>query len=816
VTDAVLKRFSPQGIAYGSLRFIVDKCVLWFDRCFARDLWSANTQNQNEADAPLPTSTEVVGIGTTTSAVVDVESQGTFTPDTTSTKMVVERPIGSAPYVPFGEETAVDKAFGRPYVIWSFSWTSSSSESSIDPLSVWVNLTPVQSRLATFSRLRCDLRIRVEFMPGVHYGGLARIWHLPGYNNYTGIKNTGSGRAWQNLGVSLDAGQPSVHEMLLPWVYVDDCLDLTTASHGGLFGKLLFTPIVPLFRDDGGTASGFPVIVRAWAENIVVAGPTTASVQLQAGSEFDGVMGKMMQVPLFRKGVAAAKATAKAVSSYADLLGWSRRIEYTRTRNVPRPPGYMLTDGDDDPASLTYRSNYGIFDGVPDHSRQNVDEMSFPYICGRDSLLGLITVPAGGSVGTSLFVTDVHPMYAWLSATGVYCPVAAGFLAAPFAYWRGTLILTFRVVCTALQSGAVRIYYDPTNAAVGTYPLESARNCVLELKPGASCQMHIGWSHETPWIGTDVAVATTWLEAPDITSAEHNGHVGVVISSPLVSPGAAATAYIVVSMHAGPDFRVIESRSPPGFTWPVVAGLQEEEVELEAAVLSNTAAFGREMFGSPPFEVSSISMGDEIVSLRSLLKRYCLIGSLVSSAAGTAQYDDKTFLSAFPLHEDEAGFGTVMGSSTNPLTYSGVNLFRWYKSMYVGHRGGARYRIRPTNTVYYDGSAVNTAGAPTFRVYTSADAAAGAVGSSASGAFSNLFGSEVVVTADGERFDVRIPDYNHRRFRPAGNVNNAAAWGLLVTRALKDATRFSYAVSKAIDEDFSFIYFTGSPNISSL
>ena len=67
--------------------------------------------------------------------------------------------------------------------------------------------------------------------------------------------------------------------------------------------------------------------------------------------------------------------------------------------------------------------------------------------------------------------------------------------------------------------------------------------------------------------------------------------------------------------------------------------------------------------------------------------------------------------------------------------------------------------------------------------------------------------SEVVDEGKGEYVDFHIPDVNFAQFIPAGGGKHTglARWGVYVTRQVKNVTYFSYHVSKATAEDFSFV-----------
>jgi hypothetical protein len=137
--------------------------------------------------------------------------------------------------------------------------------------------------------------------------------------------------------------------------------------------------------------------------------------------------------------------------------------------------------------------------------------------------------------------------------------------------------------------------------------------------------------------------------------------------------------------------------------------------------------------------------------------------------------------------------------------------------MFVGRRGGARFRIRaledyvgvtPINRIYVK---CRTSNNVTYQALI--------VGNTASaGMVSSGVLNEVVDTKYEERADFLVHDTCTRSFTPNMGTNLYTTWGdytkvaFDVTCNVASAAATPYAVSKAIDEDFSFIGFEGSPN----
>jgi len=289
--------------------------------------------------------------------------------------------------------------------------------------------------------------------------------------------------------------------------------------------------------------------------------------------------------------------------------------------------------------------------------------------------------------------------------------------------------------------------------------------------------------------------------------------------SPLTAILTSQPAYIVVSVRAGKDFRVAVPRAP--LTKFIIASEAPDFVVVrpEAAVVSNTAAIGHCRFGGDPIPDSFIygrTMGEPLASLRAILKRYNYMGFWAASADGSAASTNHYFSTSNPLHEmvmltASDNYGSNL---SNPVVLSANNtMFRWFKAGFIGHRGGVRIRVRsPINTV-----AGLDLGRPMFTVELDPTQVPHSI------AVGNLPSSrgegnavEFITEVKSEYCDVRIPDYSTSRFTPGGtNVVNASSgfgwWSLWCTRPSQGNASVFYYFYRAVDEDFSFIGYTGAP-----
>jgi len=441
------------------------------------------------------------------------------------------------------------------------------------------------------------------------------------------------------------------------------------------------------------------------------------------------------------------------------------------------------------------------------------------FIASHDTFVRTLGPTASDVYGTLVATMPVMPNLG-VQDSIYMTPSALCFASLPFSYWRGTIIFTVRCVCSAFHSGSLRVVYDPSTnvgAPGATNPFEMARTCILEMKPGATMELEIGWSQPTMWLPIDTIIRTT-ADAETNCVGFCNGVLRFYVQNQLTTPLASQIPDFVVTQRAGSDFRWSVPRDIPAYTTNQAppAFFDEDAVTFQAAIINNIAAVGQCSFGSvgDPVRLTRITMGDEIVSLRAYLKRYQHLGFLVGSVAGTAGINNKTFTAAFPMAESGVGGPQNMGSAVNPLFVDYQTPFRWFRCAYYGMRGGLKVRIRALQET----NAGVLAGKAMIKVVVNNNVDSVAVASNSSaGTLSQSSAAECVYEGQADRADFLVPDYNIYRYTFAGVAfkpgvsSGYGRWSVTVTRPVNDATAWTYGFSRAIADDFSFFGWMGVP-----
>lgn len=804
-------------------------------------------EQTNKTILAPPTVVETSGVAVT----VHPDDEVYDTSGNTATLQVVSVTPDGYGRFPFqlGKQANPDDVFDRMYPIATLTWANgSTAELDIVPFQLWFNQTNVFQRMQYWGNVRFDLDLRFDISTDPYAMGMGRFsWRplasLRESGWITGSTSSKLGESASALGVDIDPSTPGPKELLLPWRHPHVFLRTTEANSVLTeMGTLRFTPFVPLAKVNGKTGD-LTITIRARAVNLRRGAPTYVPVLAQMGPVADGakLVGSMASalatVPAVAPMASIAGAISNAVYKVADYFGWSRPEVKEVIASFVRPVAYTATADKD--ATLFVGPMRGGLYGDPTYvSRAEEDEMSIKFLTQRIGYLRTQALPT--AAGTVFGEMEVLPLLSAGIASGSdyvsgdkLCPTPLAYATYPFGAWRGSLTFTFKVVCSNYHAGSIRISYDPAPPALGgsaptSSQIDSMQNCVLEVKPGASVEITVGFQEPMGWLRTTSVFVPA---GSTLARGWQNGRFFMSILNPITAPTVSDIAYVLVYVRGGHDYEVAMPRDFPvaykqNLAPPALMAEELGEVTAQAAFMMNEAAVAKCVFGVP-LEREGIMkdhiLGRGVESYRALLKRYTFVG-FYNGMNNNASSETKTAYSVNCLHE--TGWGGAINVSVNqaPNTTtlstaaSGITSFRWLKNIFTGHRGGAHWRVRVTNR--------NRAGTefPALPVYraTTGFALNDAQGTTTSSTAAEPLPNgpcEIVQEHNLEYADFHIPDFGVFSFTPGGayrpsNGSGYAFWGLDITRGpTTDVTGYYYACSKAIAEDFSFLGFAFIPSM---
>lgn len=767
---------------------------------------------------------------------------------------------GSIPLMDHGlrlVEQEKDSIFSRPVVIAVFSWDTTMTAFSYDAHRLWFNDPMILQRMKGALFWRGTLHLRFDIAASPHQYGLARAFFsymtvltgAGGDANPFGLdwdSNAGLSYSSQKYGVDFDAAVPGGKEMVIPWVYPYECALTTVTKSLDFLGRLTIVPIIGLGRDDSATPGTVQIVVRAWMTDLHLWGATRYSAVAQAPTRKSGMVGSLAgkvaegakyieMIPGFDKMGSAVALGASAVKSIADLFGFSREKESeTHSVHSKNYSSMALTDTLVTADSCAFTKSCGLTKDLRNIGVSDGDEMALSRIFSHRSIVQTATWTQAQTRGTTVMTIAVDPTCSLNTGTGYWDPTSLAYGVLPFQFWRGSLVFCIRVVSSQFHTGKLRAYFEPGviygTTEDTTWPLASVENCTMDCTPGSCTEIVVGWTSDETWL----PVESTFTNPGTVTGAGL-GYIRVVVENPLIAPLSTSSVGIVVYVCGGDDFQVfgvketIPRYAVQAQAASIVAGGEEgmaTDLDFvgQSVLVPNNTAFEKVHFGGTYCdpELSKKIFGEEVRSLRALLKRYVGMARITVATDALAA-GAKSITATFPMYPPDFGH---LASTGNALTYlNSNNLFRWFRIGYIGCKGGMRYRITDTTPDYDNtgsgvgrsqfsfGTSLNPGIATNLTAAFGFDGAA--AGTSGSG----------VVTANGELLheaDFEMPDYNDQVFFPMLAATSDVAFDLVqpyvTVKILKfsastKASSTSYSVNSAVSDDFSFFGWQGPLNV---
>lgn len=747
--------------------------------------------------------------------------------------------------------------FARPLKIAAYSWTVNTPFPliQIDPLLLWFTNKRVVNRIATNANFKCDLcvRILVNGTP-FHYGLLLASHRPQAVLDYfqTTVPQTG---LFMNMS-----------ESQLPHVYLDPttsqggCLRMSymgtrnawnTLNADYVGAHLLTIREITGLRHTSGVVEPITVTVMAWAENMVLSVPTgfnPLGYITQSGDEYgEGVisrpafilsslMGRLRDIPLIGPYALATQIGAGAIGNIAKMFGYvkPRLVSDMCIAYRKRNPNFASATQHEPINCLTFDDKAEVTVDPRVAGFAPMDEMVISTIATRESYLTQFNWGASIVPETRLFTIAVSPaLYnsvpAGLIAPTQYYMTPSCHVGVPFRYWRGSMRYRFQAVCSSFHRGRLRFVYEPgglPNVSSGEY--NTAYQYVWDLSTSKEAVIEIGWNSESPYL-------TTHLPGPNIRrfetsaalfprSGEDNGTLSVYIMNELTAPDVTANSdiSIMVCTAACDDIEFFDpsERGMDLYSYTPQSGELIEDTPVKSVATECHAVFGKRC--EKRAENTAIFYGDPILSVRTLIKRYCRGERLaVLTLAGTSAI--RFNVSSF-VYTPGAAPGAVNLSGSVPVNDSHMNFLAWFAPCYLGRRGGMRNRFVPTgNTVSVDNvTAGRSTFGPALLQTTTTVAPAYNTNSVQHSRLQKKFVSiaqigvsGMTISSDKETLDVEIPYHHPMRYIPTRHPDNTILGGAGIdVRTVVNSTAplmVAYDRYVAAGDDFTFLCYLNVP-----
>ncbi|UCR92469.1 MAG: capsid protein [Apis picorna-like virus 1] len=639
------------------------------------------------------------------------------------------------------DAASLGEFLSRPVKLYSFTADQTAYVNSVRyPWFDFFNNVNIKRKLDNFGFIQCDLHIKIvvnasPFLYGAHMVSYRPLQTL----NATPPLNVGS-PLFFNLSLCLNSQTPHIWilpqknmagEMVLPWFYHKNWLDVTSATDLSNMGVLYFQEVVPLKSANLAVSYKINYQVYAWASNVKLTGATSKlsvqSKRMPKASEWgDRPVSKTATViaDMARQAVGVpvigpfAKVTelgATAVSKIAALFGYSNPPVIENVMPMKNLPFHSLASaGLSEPTSqlvLDPKNELSIDPRTVDLS--GIDELDVSYIAQKEMLLTAFywrhTDPVDGYLFSSLVTPLLQPnwLVGGLGARTAIVNPPMGYIARLFTYWRGDIIFRFKAICAQFHKGRLVISWDPldriaTKADIYTTSFTQ----VVDLSPDMDVSIRIPYLQARHWLSLQRNLVTTtsvkwpiydsalqYVSADTGTGTFNNGQICVKVQNELTGPTDAAQIGILVFVSAADNFEL----SSPDVPGPNNLSAIEPQNGVLSNEMSNLVVAGRPGCICP--EDNLTYMGEKISSIRTLLRRQVLerIVPVNVPSIGTTNLRSTVFYQ-FTKWAKAPGYSLDAPTTASPAVVAGNKTYSfsnhtplsWMTPCFVGMRGSVR------------------------------------------------------------------------------------------------------------------------------
>lgn len=597
-----------------------------------------------------------------------------------------------------------------------------------EPWHLFFNSPPIKNKIENFAFIQCDLKIKVV----VTSTPFVYAKYLLSYRPHTNFASQHDITAYtsesmnyvysQRPNIEIDVHDCKGGEMTLPFFWYKNWLDLTIEDDVKDMGELTLVPMTTPKSANGLTTRAPVITIYAWAENVRMAGNTvslslqsgesmTSRVQRATGDEYGtgpvsnvasavaNYSGGLSNVPVIGPFAKATSMVAGAIGRLASLFGFTNVPVIDNVRPVKDQPFHAFASSEIgvpvEKLTIDPKCELSIDPGVSGLPPQ--DELSLAHICTRQSYIHKCWWTQSHVIDASLYRINVTPTVCHRDGTTeeYFVDTPMGFASRMFSHWRGSIVFTFKVVCSKYHQGRLRITFDPvgdifsdavTTSTCITKIVDVAETNEVEIiVPYTQPQ---SWSLIRPDVVKDVMALSTADDPYD--SDFHNGRLEVRVLNPLSGPDNTASVGILMYMKAGDDF---ELANPSDFVADTsVFKMQSKE---------SSTSFMMGPSPSPPSNRYLVNFGERVVSLRTIMRRTCKhrqIGGYEATTLTTPSlYKYVSNYCLYPFHRGYDPNGRdIRAGINNPGTNYKYNFcsetpYTWITLAFIGQRGSMIY-----------------------------------------------------------------------------------------------------------------------------
>nr|QJI52025.1 MAG: structural polyprotein [Dicistroviridae sp.] len=599
-----------------------------------------------------------------------------------SIKRILSRPVKIAT-ITFDSNATVGSTLGSYPIMSTFQKSS--------------GFKLAREKLSTFYGVRWTAHLKVTLNAQPFEAGLFQIYFIPFddlvYKPETGIPvqytlpfTTGCPNVMCNLSLQSEI------ELSVPYTGPVPFINLTNSTPQ--FGTFYIQSIVPI--TDATNAPSCELSVYMFFSEIDMFGVTPNNVIANPQ-----MLGKMQQKESKAKTHGPLTTIGNTLLPILDSLGLSAPVvNLNPERRLINPYASPSTaDTTKSPIKVAYLSTQAI--EISSLGVDAADECDIGHIISKPTYYDQFK---WATTDTELTLLNTYPIEpncqgATFRNQIINTPNRLRYMANVFRLWRGTIRYTFTVVANKFHSGRLRLVYTlggPVNASadlLNVYPRTFSQ--VIDIRDGSTFQVDCEFFASTPWRVIPQAFLTT---ANRYIAVENYGYLQdspaflqIYVENELRAASTTAQSIsIIAQVSAGPDFEFSVPVAPKSFPFtslPLPSSgnqpAQNEVADPQMLTCQSISMIGEDAGDSRKMP-HPMTTGERIENVRTLLRRYQLIGS------GTVDFSNSVSADfvLFPYQRERA-----IGLTTFP-----VEMYSYFMYLYAFYRGSLRYLLVTNKT----------------------------------------------------------------------------------------------------------------------
>lgn len=661
----------------------------------------------------------------------------------------------------------------RPLKIKQYQWRPGTQLfEKFNPWELFFGNADVRDKINRFRNLRCRLCLKILINGNSFYYGRA----LVSYNPYTINDNVTKDRGFfiQDLiaasnkpHILLDPCTSEGGHMCLPFIWPENYLDITQPNWSSFMGECTIHDFALLRHANGGT-DPITVSIFAWAEDVSLLIPTTATVQsgkgapvkldkfgfaqpftqqarsnMSSNDEFstNGLISKpasavakaanaLSMVPYVAPYAKATSMVASKLGAIARIFGYSRPQIMSDTHSyVPHICGNLVnSDAPENISKLSLDSKNELSIDTRTMGLGGTDELTIHSIASRMTYWKQFSWSESAISDTLLASMSVQPFCVDTINVDPLQEIhstALAFASCPFEAWQGSIKFHFKVVCSEYHRGRLRLVYNPVATTANPVAFNQVYSTTIDITNDREFDYECKWTDVRAWnLCLGVPQASTSNIFSTVQSAMggtdyDNGTLSVYVVNELATPSTTnASVNVQVWVSAGDDFAL----SVPGSNISNLSYFQQQATPDDAlAVISDNS---NNPVGGNPIENYGtehaplihddnqylVYQGERIVSFKDLLRRYQYHTSYFPPKTGNGHRYYALTVPGMPLYRgwDPNGTDQAIDSTTGNSNYNfcSMTLLNYLAPAFVCQRGSIRHKWVYAGTISDDNVAL--------------------------------------------------------------------------------------------------------------